>query len=415
MALTMTLSANAQEKLIILNEGNWNSDNGKISYFENNRVVSNQWFRDNNSKKKLGDTPNDIIQINNDLIAIAVNWSNIIQFITPEGKAVAATEDVPNNRCLATDGNYLYVSSYGHECATTSGTKTFTKGFVAKIDVSTFKVIAATEVGYEPEGITYYDGYLFVANSGGYSSLEKDHEYESTVSVLNASTMQKVKDIDTGQINLLDGVRSGQYFCISSPGDYYSVSPATIIIDCKAAIVGESDCYVKLDYASTYASATADGNLLVLGSTYSYITGGYETNYLTLDLKEAYESGGASGISEDTYPGTMLDDVKKLEQPYGLYVNPYTGYIYATDAATYVEGGQLYQWDASGKLLGKYELYINPGHFLALPPNGEFNAIENVTVDTNPGDNIYYNLQGMRVSAPTKGSIYIHNGKKILY
>jgi hypothetical protein len=111
----------------------------------------------------------------------------------------------------------------------------------------------------------------------------------------------------------------------------------------------------------------------------------------------------------------MLNYVKQFEQPYGLYVNPYTGYIYATDAATYVEGGQLYQWDASGKFLGKYELYINPGHFLALPPNGEFNAIENVTVDTNPGDNIYYNLQGMRVGAPTKGSIYIHNGKKILY
>ena len=52
--------AMAQEKIILLNEGNWQADNGRISYFENGTVVSNQWFRDINGYK-LGDTPNDII------------------------------------------------------------------------------------------------------------------------------------------------------------------------------------------------------------------------------------------------------------------------------------------------------------------------------------------------------------------
>ncbi|MDE7136475.1 MAG: hypothetical protein K2N91_07565, partial [Muribaculaceae bacterium] len=105
----------AQERIILLNEGNWQADNGKITYFEDGKVVSNQWFRDVNGMK-LGDTPNDIIAVNDNLIAIAVNWSNIVQFITPDGKAVAATEDVPNNRKLASDGDYVYISSYGHEC-----------------------------------------------------------------------------------------------------------------------------------------------------------------------------------------------------------------------------------------------------------------------------------------------------------
>ena len=77
----------AQEKIIILNEGLWQSDNGRISYFEDGKVVSNQWFRDKNGYK-LGDTPNDIIQVNDNLIAIDVNWSNIIQFIRPDGTAV---------------------------------------------------------------------------------------------------------------------------------------------------------------------------------------------------------------------------------------------------------------------------------------------------------------------------------------
>ena len=82
--------ATAKEKIILLNEGNWQTDNGTMTYFEDDKVVSNKWFREKNGSK-LGDTPNDIIQINDNLIAIAINWSNIVQFITPEGKAVAAT------------------------------------------------------------------------------------------------------------------------------------------------------------------------------------------------------------------------------------------------------------------------------------------------------------------------------------
>ena len=195
-----------QEKILILNEGNWQADNGKLTYFEDDHVVSNEWFREKNGYK-LGDTPNDIIQINDTLIAIAINWSNIIQFIRPDGTAVAATENVPNNRKLASDGRYVYVSSYGHECETIDGMKAFTKGYVAKIDITNFKVVAATEVGYEPEGIALYDGHIFVANTGGYA-FQEPHEYETTVSILNAETMQLVKNVDTGTINLYGKIRT---------------------------------------------------------------------------------------------------------------------------------------------------------------------------------------------------------------
>ena len=185
----------AQEKIILLNEGIWQADNGKLTYFEDGKIVSNQWFRDVNGQK-LGDTPNDIIQVNDNLIAIAINWSNIVQFITPEGKAIAATEDVPNNRKLATDGQYVYVTSYGHECGTVNGYVSFTKGYVAKIDLSTFKVVATCEVGYEPEGIALYKGHLFVANTVGYA-FQENHDYETTVSIIDANTMQLQRNVDT--------------------------------------------------------------------------------------------------------------------------------------------------------------------------------------------------------------------------
>lgn len=73
----------AQERIVLLDEGTWQADNGRISYFENGQVVSNQWLRDVNGTK-LGDTPNDIVAVNDNLMAIAVNWSNIVQFITDD-------------------------------------------------------------------------------------------------------------------------------------------------------------------------------------------------------------------------------------------------------------------------------------------------------------------------------------------
>lgn len=404
--------ASAQEKIILLNEGNWQSDNGKMTYFENGKVVSNQWFRDNN-KSKLGDTPNDIIQINDNLIAIAINWSNIVQFITPQGKAVAATEEVPNNRKLATDGKYVYVSSYGHECGTVNGFKYFEKGYVAKIDVKTFRVVDAVEVGYEPEGIAYYNGYLFVANTGGYS-FQEAHDYETTVSIIDAASMKVIKNIDTGQINLYGKMsQSGKYLCINSPGDYYNILAATIIFDCEAALKGDEKVFTKLEYAATYNTTARNGKFFAIGSRYSYITNEYKFNYIIIDPALVMQSDGAEGVTED-FPGTVLKDINSMQMPYAIYINPYTGYIYATDAGGFVEAGTLMQWTPEGKLMGNHRVYINPGHLLALPPDGHFTGIRNVERSITATESKTYDIMGREITHPRRGEIVIKNGNKTI-
>ena len=413
----LAIQCMAQEKLIILNEGLWQADNGKVTYFEDGKIVSNEWFRENNGYK-LGDTPNDIIQINDNLIAMAINWSNIVQFINPEGKAVAATEDVPNNRKLVSDGKYVYVSSYGHEVGINGKYREFEKGYVAKIDINTFKVVDAVEVGYEPEGIAYYKGKLFVANTGGYA-FQENHDYETTVSVIDAETMTTFRTIDTGQINLYGKMsQSGQYLCINSPGDYYDIQAATIIFDCQAALDGKPDfqCYHSLEYAATYNTVDLEGNFYVIGSRYSYYTGEYEFNYARINPAELFKNNGCSGVEED-FPGNVLSDIKQMMMPYGLYINPYTGYIYATDAASFTAAGKLYQWTPDGRLLGTYKVYINPAHFLALPPDGRFEGgTSSITVTENlPADNPIYNLQGIKVSNLIPGQIYIQNQKKFIF
>ena len=372
LSLLLAVNAKAQEKLILLNEGMWQADNGRVTYFEDDHVVSNQWFRDKNGMK-IGDTPNDIIQINDNLIAIAVNWSNIVQFIRPDGTAVAATEDIPNNRKLCSDGQYVYVTS--------------------------------------PEGIALYKGRLFVANTGGYAAQEA-HDYETTVSILNAQTMQVEKVIDTHVPNLYGKMsQCGRYLCINSPGDYYELPAAGLVFDCQKALDGDANCFVKFDAPVTYNCTTRDGKFWAVGSSFSYLTGGYESYFLTIDPATVMDTQGSSGISQ-SLPGTLLTDFQNMDQPYGIYVNPYTGYIYGTDASMFEDAGYLYQWSPEGQLLGKYKVYVNPGHFLALPPDGHFTGVERRRASHSVKEHTCYDLQGRHIEAPQRVGIYVNKGRK---
>lgn len=338
------------ENLIICNEGNWQSDNGQLSYYDGaTGELTNQWFRKINGSK-LGDTPNDILHVNDTLIAIAVNWSNIIQYIHPDGTACGATENVPNNRRMCCDKDYLYVTSYAHQC----GSQAFTKGYVAKIDLRTKEVVATCETGWEPEGVRIYDGRLYIANTGGYSFSE-NHGYETTVQVVDAATMRTLRTIDTGCINLYGEVsQAGEYLCINSCGDYYDVPPRTVILNCR------TEQFRVFDFPCTYN--TTDGRLFyTIGSEFSYNTYEYVYHIYTIDPATMQATYGI-------YGDAVTRKLKELQSPYEVYVSPYTGNIYFTDAKSYATAGYLYGYSDTGEeLFRPQKTYINPAHILAIP------------------------------------------------
>lgn len=331
-----------EDKLLILCEGLWGMDNSCISYLDQGTLV-NKWYQKQNPKHRLGDTGNDIIQVNDTLIAISVNWSNIIQYIYPDGRAIAATEDIPNNRKLATDGDYLYCTSYANH------------GYVAKVDVRTKEIVDTCHVGYEPEGIAYYKGRLFVANTGGYS-FQEGHDYETTVSVIDTQTMKELKRIDTGCINLYGKMsQCGQFICINSCGDYYDVEPKSVVLNM------ESEEFWVFDFPATY-NCTYDGKFYTIGSAFSYNTGEYQYSIHTISLPSMQVE---EGLAE--YAGAE-EVIRQMQSPYGIYISPYSGHLYVSDARSYATNGYVFEFDRQGKQLNKYYLDgLNPAHFLALP------------------------------------------------
>jgi len=351
------------EKLILLNEGNWQSDNGQLSYIHDGEIT-NKWFQSVNGIK-LGDTPQDIVQINDTLLAISVNWSNIIQYIRPDGTLVAQTENVPNCRslCVDDDSAYLYVTSYAH---LTALGEEYEKGYVAKIDIRSFNVVSTCEVGYEPEGIAFYKGKLFIANTGGYAFSE-GHDYENTVSVMDASSMTLLRNISVEDsegnrmVNLYGKMSQvGPYLCINSAGDYISAAPATVIFNC------ENETYKVYPFPSTYNTSIKGGMFFIVGTSFSYLT--YESEYYVCTINPYDESVTDGYILPDgSVCKDIVTDIMGLTAPYCVYQNPYSGHLYVTDALSYSSAGAVYEYDSKGIKISTMKSYINPGHMIAIP------------------------------------------------
>lgn len=333
------------DRLLVLCEGLWGMNNSCLAYIDSTGVTD-KWFQQHNPGMKLGDTGNDILLVNDTLIAVSVNWSNIIQYIRPDGRAITATEDIPNNRRLATDGRWLYVTSYADH------------GYVAKIDLQTKLVVDTCHTGYEPEGIAYYNGRLYVANTGGYSFQEKDHDYESTVSVIDAATMTELRRIETGCINLYGTMsQSGPWLCINSAGDYYDTTPKTVVLNM------DTEAVTVFDFPATY-NCVSDGCFYTIGSTFSYSTYAYEYSTHTIALPSLTVSDGLGRYAEAEAVITTM------QAPYGIYISPYTHHLYVSDARSYATNGYVYEFLSDGSLQRKLLLKgLNPSGFLALPPD----------------------------------------------
>lgn len=343
-SLPSTPPTQTADRLLVLCEGLWGMDNSCIALIDHG-TLTNKWYQLHNPGQHLGDTGNDILQVNDTLIAISVNWSNIIQYIHPDGTAVAATEDIPNNRCLATDGTrYLYCTSYADN------------GYVAKIDLVSKRVVATCPVGYEPEGIAFYDGRLYIANTGGYAN-QSGHSYESTLSVVDAATMRELRRIDTGCLNLYGKMsQSGQWLCVNSAGDYTSVRARSVVVNMA------NDEFRVFDFPATH-NAAFGGKFYVVGTDYSYETGQYTYSTHTISLPSLQATDGL-----DEYAAAEAE-IRQMQSPYGIYISPYSGHLYMSDARAYATNGYVYEFGTDGTRLNKHLLRgVNPGHFLALPP-----------------------------------------------
>lgn len=316
------------EGFFLLNEGNMGSNKASLDHFSYSEgTYSRNIYGERNPDvaKGLGDVGNDLEIYRGRLWAV-VNCSNLVEVMDVATARHLATIAIPNCRYVAFNGNYAYVSSYAGPVQMDQNSRI---GYVAKIDVNTFEVVATCEVGYQPEELVVVDTKLYVANSGGYRA----PNYDKTVSVIDLATFTETSKIEVG-INPhrmeLDGY--GQLW-VSSRGDNGSIASSTYVIDTATDRV--------IDHLANLPNSRMArwGDRLYVFSTQYDSAGRCTIAFATVDVR-------SHAVTSRRFIADGTDT--SIAMPYALAVHPASGAILVGDARDYVSPGVLHCFDSDG-------------------------------------------------------------------
>ena len=312
-AVDVSFISTSAQKFFVLNEGGMGSNNSTLDFlrFEDGKYILSAFNKMNpDVGAGLGDVGNDIA-IHGKEAWIVVNNSGIVEVISAEDETEIATVKVPTPRNIAFDDNYAYVTSWAGAYITYGADYSITdsknpKGQVYRINLKTKKAEGSVEVGYQPEGIAYYNGKLYVANSGGISSqLPPTYSYDNTVSIIDAASFKVEKTVEV-QVNLKNVYSDGKgNIYVTTLGNYWDVHSGLYMLTASApASVKHIDDYVSISALSgdtVYCIGTDsefDWSATHVYSAWS-VTGGSK-KALSLNLTDATPYGLAV-LDADTF------------------------------------------------------------------------------------------------------------------
>ena len=318
----------------VLSEGLFNQNNSSLARFSfgKQQMVRN-YFKTIN-RRGLGDTANDMAIYGNK-IYIVVNVSSTVEVLDFQtGQSLKQIPMLAENgssrqpRQITFHEKKAYVCSYD--------------GTVARIDTTSLAVEAITSVGRNPDGICVQNNKLYISNSGGldYSA---GLGVDNTVSVVNIATFKEEKKITVGPNpgKILPGPEQTVYVATRGEkvetGDYHFVK-----IDCRTDEVARI-------YDEKALSFTIDieGEMAYL---YNYNYSTQSSSIKMFNLK-----------TEETLRENFITDGTRINTPYGISINPYSGNIYLTDAGDYTTLGHLLCFNQQGQLLFRLnQIGLNP-------------------------------------------------------
>lgn len=314
--------------IYIINEGNFGSNNGSISYFDvDSGKITNNLF-----EKINGRSPGDVVQsfgIAGDKGFIVVNNSQKVEVVDLESFTsigiIAGTNYPRYFRMVSDNKGYLTNGSFD--------------GTVFVVDLTSLEITKQISVGKGPENLILYDGIVYIANSGGWST-------DSTVSVIDPET-----DI------LFETIIAGD-----NPVDLVADRNGDIWVLCKGKVV-------------------YDQNWMVVEETSSEIVVISRQEYSVLKSFEIGEKGdffnpvhldvGQNGeyiyyLEVDGIYKINMDDAQVPDSPfvsgifYGFNINPVTGKIYGFKSNGFLSNGQMFRYSQTGELLDSMEVGIGP-------------------------------------------------------
>jgi len=336
----------------LLNEGSMGSNKSTLDYYDFSRGVYQRniyGMVNPDVPKELGDAGNDLAIYGGRLYAV-INVSNKVEVMDAKTARRIGQIEVPNCRYIKFDKGYAYVTSYAGPVEVNPDYTQ--KGYVAKIDTATLKVVGQCVVGYQPDCLEIVDGKIYVVNSGGYMGGGSTSRYDRTVSMIDLATFREEKQIDVAyNLHHIRADKRGGLW-VTSRGDYKTLPSRLYFIDKTQQKVTDT---LPVAVSNFYL----DDDLLYIYSTeWSYVTYSNVVTYGIVDTK-THQVVSRALITDGTD--------KQIEIPYGIMVHPVTKDLYITEAGNYVSPGLLYCFNKEGKKKWVVRTGDVPGHFALLP------------------------------------------------
>ena len=307
-------------ELYVLSEGLFNQNNSTLARhsFANNQTISNYFSSINN--RGLGDTANDMALYGNKLY-IVVNVSSQVEVVDwYTGKTVKQIPLLQENgssrqpRNIAFNGNKAYVCCFD--------------GTVARIDTTSLTIDATQQAGRNPDGICVQNNKLYVSNSGGLDA--EGIGPDNTVSVFNLNNFQKIKDITVSP----------------NPGKIMPGYDNTVLLISRGNRVEEGNYnLIEIDATTDAVSYIFEEKALNFAVNdeliylYDYQYSSKQTTYKVINQR-----------TRQLISDQFIADGTRISTPYGLFVNPFNGNVYLTDAYTYNVKGDLLCFNPQGQL-----------------------------------------------------------------
>lgn len=315
--------------VFIVNEGSYFSQiNGAIDYLNySNNAVNRNVFKNTNGRS-LGGTPNSAVICNHE-IYIACADENRVEVMNDSTFSSVAQITVESPREVATDGEYVYVSSY--------------TGKVTKISSTHHVVGTSGIIGSHLEGIVALNGYVYVCNSADGSKQYTDPDYYlKSVLRLDKTSLGLEKEI-TVEKNPTALLTDGNYVYVLCSGDY------KIIKGCIEKISNQDNSVSKI--AEATMMAYNNGNYLYYANA-------------------PYDGVPTYGVYNITSQTTVDFTIEGPKFPYSMGVDPISGDIFISalnpnpdypSYASYTTDGILYRYTSAGALKKTYTIGVSPG------------------------------------------------------
>lgn len=202
-------------------------------------------------------------------------------------------------------------------------------GTVARIDTTSLEIEEYATVGRNPDGICVQGDKLYVSNSGG---LDWDGiGVDNTVSVVSTEPFKEIKKIQVGY----------------NPGRIRADNYGHVYVATRGKDISAGDYnFVQIDTRTDEVKQIYDEKVMnfAINDQLAYL---YNFNYTTQDSQiKVFNLQTGTTLRED-----FITDETEINTPYGIYVNPYSGNIYITDAYNYLVRGDVLCFNPQGKLI----------------------------------------------------------------